>query len=315
MGRSCVPYPAMLVYTDIEDSTKAAAENPAAMIIVQEVHDRVMRQGIQRFAGYEIHTQGDAFEVGFATAVSAVQFCLWAQDQLKLADWPKLVLRVPEFAPVLDENGDVIIRGPKVRMGVHAATPGTWTKRIHGYTHHTIFGGEGVDLIATVSDAGNGGQVILTKDAADALIPRIHKVDALLESIGTFRVPMDKGEPVDVELLDCQPLPTPMHPHRTFSKYLRKIEYVAPGRSLAVIPPPPALEANKRAFEIAAAGGGYKGEDVFIVVIKAEAGVEDDPELVDALAGVIAQQSQLAVRVATNCMIFRVELYFAAYLP
>ena len=61
----------MLVYTDIENSTKAAAENPSAMLVVQEVHDRVMRQGIQRFAGYEICTQGDSFEVAFATAVSA----------------------------------------------------------------------------------------------------------------------------------------------------------------------------------------------------------------------------------------------------
>ena len=146
-----------------------------------------------------------------------------------------------------------------------------------------------MDLIATVSDAGNGGQVVLTKDAADALIPRIHKVDALLESIGTFRIPMDEGEPKDVELLDCQPLPTPQHPKRTFSKYLRKIEYVAPGRSLAVIPPPPALAANKKALEVASSGGGYKGEEVFIVVIRAEDGVKF-PDI----DWVIAQQAQLA---------------------
>lgn len=157
----------MLVYTDIEDSTKAAAEAPAAMIVVQEVHDRVMRQGIQRFAGYEIHTQGDAFEVAFATAVSAVQFCLWTQDQLKIAEWPKLVLRVPEFAETFDESGDVVMRGPRVRMGVHAARPGTWLKGTHGYTHHTVFGGEGVDLIATVSDAGGatGGRVTVERRA------------------------------------------------------------------------------------------------------------------------------------------------------
>lgn len=135
---------------------------------------------------------------------------------------------------------------------------------------------------------GHGGQVILTKDAADALIPRIHKVDALLESIGTFRIPMDKGKELDVELLDCQPLPTPRHPHRNFSKYLRKIEYVAPGRSLAVIPPPPALAANRRVFEaMAAAGDGarYTGEELFIVVIRAEESAAAEPELVNALAG------------------------------
>ncbi len=36
-----------LGFTDIEDSTTAAAEQPNAMAVVQEVHDRLMRQGIQ----------------------------------------------------------------------------------------------------------------------------------------------------------------------------------------------------------------------------------------------------------------------------
>ena len=298
----------MLVYTDIENSTKAAAENPSAMLMVQEVHDRVMRQGIQRFAGYEICTQGDSFEVAFATAVSAVQFALWAQDQLKQHDWSREVLDVPQFETILDENEDVVIRGPRVRMGVHAAAPGTWQMGLHGYTHHTVFGGEAVDLIATVSDAGAGGQVILTKDAADALIPRIHKVDALLRSIGTFRVECDgagggddeSGENgVELELFDCQPLPTPLRPHRNFSPRLRKIEWVAPGRSLAVIPPPPALlaprgndladdpDADSNASDPAA-------RQVFVIVIFAEEGTANVPELRDALAGVVAQQAQLA---------------------
>ena len=298
----------MLVYTDIENSTKAAAENPSAMLVVQEVHDRVMRQGIQRFAGYEICTQGDSFEVAFATAVSAVQFALWAQDQLKQHDWSREVLDVPQFETILDENEDVVIRGPRVRMGVHAAAPGTWQMGLHGYTHHTVFGGEAVDLIATVSDAGAGGQVILTKDAADALIPRIHKVDALLRSIGTFRVECDgagggddeSGENgVELELFDCQPLPTPLRPHRNFSPRLRKIEWVAPGRSLAVIPPPPALlaprgnvladdpDADSNSLDPAA-------RQVFVIVIFAEEGTANVPELRDALAGVVAQQAQLA---------------------
>ena len=37
----------MLVFTDIQDSTTAAAEHPNAMAVVQEIHDRLMRQGIQ----------------------------------------------------------------------------------------------------------------------------------------------------------------------------------------------------------------------------------------------------------------------------
>lgn len=268
------------MYTDIEDSTGAAAEHPAAMLLVQEVHDRLMRQGIQRFGGYEIHTQGDAFEVAFATAAYAVQFCLWVQDELATHHWSREVLGVTNFAETYDENGDVIFRGPRVRMGVHAAQPGTWQKGVHGYTHHTVFGGEAVDLISVVSDAGHGGQVLLTKDAADALIPSIHKVDALLTSLGHFRVAQGEDH-VELELFDCQPLPTPKRPHRSFPRDLRKITFLAPGRSLAVIPPPPALLDET-------------GEEVFVVVCYAEEGTGDDPNLADSLAGVLAQQAQLA---------------------
>ena len=268
------------MYTDIEDSTGAAAEHPAAMLLVQEVHDRLMRQGIQRFGGYEIHTQGDAFEVAFATAAYAVQFCLWVQDELATHHWSGEVLGVTNFAETRDENGDVIFRGPRVRMGVHAAEPGTWQKGVHGYTHHTVFGGEAVDLISVVSDAGHGGQVLLTKDAADALIPSIHKVDALLTSLGHFRVAQGEDH-VELELFDCQPLPTPKRPHRSFPRHLRKITFLAPGRSLAVIPPPPALLDET-------------GEEVFVVVCYAEEGTGDDPNLADSLAGVLAQQAQLA---------------------
>lgn len=296
----------MLVFTDIESSTTAASTHPQSMLVVQEAHDRLMRQGIQRFAGYEIHTQGDAFEVAFATAVSAVQFCLWTQDQLMHYEWSKDVLSVPQFAKVVDEEtDDVVFRGPRVRMGVHAAPPGTWRKATHGYTHHTVFGGEGVDLIAVVSDAGHGGQIILTKDAADNLIPRIHKVDALLESIGTFRVTAEEtvstsgsersndesagvattsdtsDSSITMELFDCQPVPTPKRPRRPFSKKLRRIEYVAPGRSLAVIPPPPSLHKDS-------------ADSCFIVVVIAEDGTGDDADLADALADVLAQQAQLA---------------------
>ena len=41
-------------------------------------------------------------------------------------EWPRLVLRVPMFSVVRNEQGDVMYRGPRVRMGVHVAAPGEW---------------------------------------------------------------------------------------------------------------------------------------------------------------------------------------------
>jgi hypothetical protein len=159
------------------------------------------------------------------------------------------------------------------------------------------------------------GQIVLTKDAADTLIPRIHKVDALLESIGTFRIEAEEcggdgsGGGITVELFDCQvrisvyhipptdcpyetdtfffisePISTPKRPRRVFSKNLRRITYVAPGRSLAVIPPPPALLTF----------GNENAESVFIVVVLAEAGTGECADLRNALSDVVAQQAQLA---------------------
>ena len=72
---------------------------------------------------------------------------------------------------------------------------------------------------------------------SEALLPRIHKVDALLESIGFFKIEISDGfktESVELELLDCQPLPSPQRPHRPFAKHLRKIEYLSRGRAAQV---------------------------------------------------------------------------------
>ena len=74
---------------------------------------------------------------------------------------------------------------------------------------------------------------------------------------------------------------------------MRKIEYLSHGRSLAVIPPPRALAANSAAAaaDREAGGGGYDGVDVCVICIRAEDDIGQSPELIDALAAVVAQQA------------------------
>lgn len=53
------------------DSTKMAAADPEAFRQVQDIHDDVMREGIYRWSGYEITTEGDAFFVAFRVSGDA----------------------------------------------------------------------------------------------------------------------------------------------------------------------------------------------------------------------------------------------------
>ena len=62
------------VFTNIEDSTSISHTNPYAHKIIQQVHDGLMRQCIDDNSGYEINTQGDAFEIAFSSPQSAARF-------------------------------------------------------------------------------------------------------------------------------------------------------------------------------------------------------------------------------------------------
>ena len=55
---------------------EAAAANPKCMNNVQQVHDFVIRESLSKNSGFEIGTQGDAFECAFVSVVDAVNFAL-----------------------------------------------------------------------------------------------------------------------------------------------------------------------------------------------------------------------------------------------
>ena len=68
--------------------------------------------------GYEIATQGDAFELAFGSVDDAVAFCLAVQQRLSEVIWPPAVLALPfaaeEFCPRTKRRR---FAGPRVRMG------------------------------------------------------------------------------------------------------------------------------------------------------------------------------------------------------
>lgn len=67
---------------------------------LQEVHDQIMREAIAKHSGYEIITEGDSFQVAFASCQAALAFCTETQYRLLEQTWPKEVLRLNACKPV-----------------------------------------------------------------------------------------------------------------------------------------------------------------------------------------------------------------------
>ena len=146
-----------LVFTDIEGSTRLAAEVGSSWPDVLALHHQIVRGAIERQHGYVAGTEGDAFFACFADPRDAITAVRDAQRELTSALWPAGV------------------DGVKVRMGVHT-----------GYVEHRELGYVGLDIhrAARVGAAANGGQVLMT-GVTEALL---RDDDVALEYVGEHRL-------------------------------------------------------------------------------------------------------------------------------
>ena len=138
-GYGCVVMPPVgivtMVFTDIEGSTRLAAELGSSWPDALALHHQILRRAIERHHGYVAGTEGDAFFACFANPRDAIRAVRDAQRELTTAAWP------------------AGLEGVKVRMGVHT-----------GYVEHRELGYVGLEIhrAARVGAAANGGQVLLT---------------------------------------------------------------------------------------------------------------------------------------------------------
>lgn len=90
---------------------------------------QVIREHIARHGGYEINTEGDSFHIAFSSVAQAVFFAMDTQYRLLETNWPKEVLKLPDCGVVYDKDGLLLMKGPRVRMGIHYAAEGTVAQR------------------------------------------------------------------------------------------------------------------------------------------------------------------------------------------
>lgn len=113
-----------LIFTDVEGSTTLWEHIPDAMREALRVHDSCLRQLLEKHHGYEVKTEGDAFMVSFANPGDAASWCLAAQEKLLEETWPPELLANHVATEICADDGTVLHRGLRVRMGGASRRPG-----------------------------------------------------------------------------------------------------------------------------------------------------------------------------------------------
>ena len=203
----------IFVCTDMEGSTAMAAENAELYQEVQDKHDEVLSSAALAHNGYIFATQGDAFELVFPTIGDAVRFCLEGQEALLRTQWSSEALDLPNCGAHESKPGERApfeFAGPRVRMGIHAASLasrgdggdeddphdrvlGAWDlqefTRTFDKDHGRVkYDGPAVVMTRVIGDCAAGGQVVLSETAVAEFERHRASCDfAVLSDLGKFQ--------------------------------------------------------------------------------------------------------------------------------
>ncbi|CAI5732055.1 unnamed protein product [Peronospora destructor] len=137
-----------------------------------EIHDDILRSLLAAYRGYEIVTAGDSFQLAFHTIHEAVEYCLDTQMHLLNAKWPKDLHDLVPATRKERVGTRTIFRGLRVRMGVHDAfeSEGSLVQGVHAITGKLTYTGASVVIANAIGELGAGGQILVTKRVAEALV-------------------------------------------------------------------------------------------------------------------------------------------------
>ena len=168
-----------LVFSDIQGSTVLWEHFDSDFKAILDLHNRLIRDAIAEFHGYEVKTEGDAFMVAFQDAIEAVKFCIDVQLKLYDAEWPEALLNTESLHGLSGVSEDGCFRGIRVRIGAHSGEPEVQPDPTTGRTDYF---GPMVNRAARVSNAGHGGQVLVSESTWRLVEDRLS--DAAVTDLG-----------------------------------------------------------------------------------------------------------------------------------
>jgi class 3 adenylate cyclase len=185
------------------------------MNVSQNIHDELMRKNLARFDGYEISTEGDAFNTSFHTPSDALAFCIAMQSDLTKASWPPAILE----HPLAKSTGDGAWRGLRVRMGCHS---GSSRESTHPVTAQMTYMGEAFDTTKELVHAAYGGQILMSAKVWAAAQLNAHKIGISCTHLGSYLFGGSEQQVI-------QAIPIALSTVRDFSaSRIRKVEQLSP---------------------------------------------------------------------------------------
>ncbi|MFV2063893.1 MAG: adenylate/guanylate cyclase domain-containing protein [Chloroflexota bacterium] len=172
------------LFTDIEGSTRLSRSLGDGFAAVIDRHHAIMRDAFAACGGVVVSTEGDAFFAVFIDPVQAVVGTINAQRALAAESWPEGVQL-------------------RVRMGLHTGA---------GRRGGDDYAGIDVNRAARVSNAGHGGQVLLSGVTATLVADRLPD-GVHLRELGEVLL-KDIDEPQAIVQLDIEGLPSQFPPLR-----------------------------------------------------------------------------------------------------
>jgi class 3 adenylate cyclase len=129
------------LFTDIENSTELARENPGTWEAAKSRHHAILREAIELHNGFVFQIIGDAFCAAFHKAADALKASIKAQQDLQNEPW-----------------SDVTIY---VRMGIHTGEAELAGDDYRGYTT--------LSFVQRLMSAGHGGQILISSTTENLL--------------------------------------------------------------------------------------------------------------------------------------------------
>lgn len=186
-----------LVFTDIKHSTLLWETNPGMQSAIR-LHNLLLRRQLRSIGGYEAKTEGDAFMVSFPSVTAALLWCFTVQLRLLTVDWPQEILDSDDGFPVYDEDGTLLYRGLSVRMGVHWGFP---VCEVDPVNNRMDYFGPMVNRAARISNAADGGQILVSRDVVTELESLLKKYEDMELSPTDTTAPAVDPVPRDVVFL------------------------------------------------------------------------------------------------------------------
>ena len=141
-----------------------------------QLHNKLLKQIIIEYNGYLVKSDSDSFMIAFQTTEAAINSAMNFQERLLNVPWPKKLLENKEMKETRNEDGNLIFRGFRVRIGINT---GEAKETIDMLSGRTDYFGKQVNIAAQLTSLTNPGDILITENSYSKIqkLSEVHHPD------------------------------------------------------------------------------------------------------------------------------------------